>query len=224
MVVSDRVVDSPCCLMTGEYGWTANMERIMKAQALKDSSTAGCMSSKRTMEINPENPIMEELRKRTDMDKNDKSVKNVVLSLFETSLLTSGFSLDEPNSFGNRIHRMLKLSLNIDEEAGDVDVDMLPLEEADAEADWQLKAEISHLLLVFLQRHHHSLSILGPLMRASNRMASFRMATLLSPLPKPTCSTYFHACTQWRVSLMHIYLFICTTSSFSISSFNPHPF
>ncbi|RVW31955.1 Heat shock cognate protein 80 [Vitis vinifera] len=125
VVVSDRVVDSPCCLMTGEYGWTANMERIMKAQALKDSSTAGCMSSKRTMEINPENPIMEELRKRTDMDKNDKSVKNVVLSLFETSLLTSGFSLDEPNSFGNRIHRMLKLSLNIDEEAGDVDVDML---------------------------------------------------------------------------------------------------
>ncbi|CAN6806815.1 unnamed protein product [Brassica oleracea var. botrytis] len=142
VIVSDRVVDSPCCLVTGEYGWTANMERIMKAQALRDSSMGGYMSSKKTMEINPENAIMDELRKRAEADKNDKSVKDLVLLLFETALLTSGFSLDEPNTFGSRIHRMLKLGLSIDDDdAVEADAEMPPLED-DADAEGSKMEEV----------------------------------------------------------------------------------
>nr|WBR79110.1 heat shock protein 90 [Gryllodes sigillatus] len=133
VVVSNRLVESPCCIVTSQYGWTANMERIMKAQALRDTSTMGYMAAKKHLEINPDHPVMETLRQKAEADKHDKAVKDLVMLLFETALLSSGFALEEPQVHASRIYRMIKLGLGIDEDDAQegedkADSDMPPLE------------------------------------------------------------------------------------------------
>ena len=118
VVISDRIVDSPCVLVTGEYGWSANMERIMKAQALRDSAMSMYMSAKKTLELNANNPIVKELKDRAAADKTDATLRDLTLLMFEAAMLASGFSLEEPAQFSSRIYRMvsLGLSLSVDDE------------------------------------------------------------------------------------------------------------
>ena len=132
--ISHRLTDTPCVLVAGEHGYTANMERIMKAQTLGNNMNMMMGGSKKILEINPHNPIIQELKSKSEIDKTDSTVKDLAHLMFETSLLSSGFSLDDPSLFTSRIHRMIKLGLSIDTENDDTDSetsDLPPLEDLD---------------------------------------------------------------------------------------------
>jgi len=120
VMLTERLSTSPCILVTSEFGWSAHMEQIMRNQALRDSSMSSYMMSKKTMEINPHHAIVKELRRRVDAEQNDKAVKDLVFLMFDTSLLTSGFQLEDPAAYADRIHRMIKLGLSLDEDDEEV--------------------------------------------------------------------------------------------------------
>merc|ERR1711933_64044 len=128
VVISDRMVGSPCSLVTGEFGWSANMERIMRAQALRDSTMSQYMMAKKTMELNPQHASIKALKDKLAADSADSAAKDLVMLLYETALLTSGFSLENPASFSSRIHRLVKLGLSIDDDDDEDD-------EADEDAE-----------------------------------------------------------------------------------------
>merc|ERR1712110_603305 len=116
VMVGERMVNSPASLVTTEYGWSANMQRIMKAQVLRDSQMSSFMMGKKKMEVNAGHPIMTELLKKFTANASDRTVKDLVWLLFETAMLTSGFSLQDPVTFASRIHKMIKLGLSIEDD------------------------------------------------------------------------------------------------------------
>lgn len=141
VILGSRIVASPCVLVTAEFGWSANMERIMKAQALRDNSMPSFMNAKKTLEINPKHTIIKELKTKAETDENDKTLKDLVWLMFETALLTSGFSLEEPSSFAGRIYRMVQLGLGADVE--EIDDEMPPeLEDDDDDNEGSKMEEV----------------------------------------------------------------------------------
>jgi len=148
VAVSNRLVDSPCCIVTSTYGWSANMERIMKAQALRDTSTMGYMAAKKHLEINPDHQIMKALKSKVEADKNDKSIKDLIVLLYETSLLSSGFTLEDPMNHASRIHRMIKLGLGVDDDGEtteEAETDDMPPLEGEAGAEDEDKARMEEV-------------------------------------------------------------------------------
>ncbi|KAG8439433.1 hypothetical protein GDO86_005589 [Hymenochirus boettgeri] len=116
-IISQRLTKSPCALVASQYGWSGNMERIMKAQAYqtgKDISTNYYASQKKTLEINPRHPLIKDMLKRVKENEDDQTVADLAVVLFETATLRSGFQLADTKAYGDRIERMLRLSLNID--------------------------------------------------------------------------------------------------------------
>jgi molecular chaperone HtpG len=112
VVVSERVVTSPCVLVTDKFAWSANMERIMKAQALNHSMMFGG-NTKRTMEINPEHPMILEIKKRTAEGNQQTVVKKIVEIMFSLALLDSGYQLPDPNAFTKKMYKLIQVGMNI---------------------------------------------------------------------------------------------------------------
>jgi molecular chaperone HtpG len=110
VVVSNRLKTSPCCVVSSQYGWSANMERIMKAQALKDTSSMNYMTAKKHLELNPNHDIIKTLLERVE---SDSDIKDIVLLLYETSLLSSGFTLDDMTNHSERIYDMITIGLQV---------------------------------------------------------------------------------------------------------------
>uniref|UniRef100_A0A673JIK2 Endoplasmin-like n=1 Tax=Sinocyclocheilus rhinocerous TaxID=307959 RepID=A0A673JIK2_9TELE len=116
-VLSQRLTKSPCALVASQYGWSGNMERIMKAQAYqtgKDISTNYYASQKKTLEINPKHPLIKEMLRRVKEDGEDQTAADLAVVLFETATLRSGYQLTDTKAYGDRIERMLRLSMNVD--------------------------------------------------------------------------------------------------------------
>ena len=127
--VSDRLDKTPCVLVTAEFGWTANMERIMKAQALRNNQMDQFMGARKIMEINPDHKIMKTLRnKLVGSEDNKKQCGDIVLLLFDTTLLNSGFSLEKPSEYANKVNRMIEVGFcdNDDDDHDDYDDDKKP--------------------------------------------------------------------------------------------------
>ena len=134
VIVSQRLSDSPCTLVTGEHGWSANMERILKAQALRDTSMDNMMQAKKTMEINPNSKIIRKITELFNADPTDKTTKDLIWLMYESSVLASGFTLDNPARFTSRINRLIELGLNIAEDE-EPEEELPPVPESSSKGD-----------------------------------------------------------------------------------------
>uniref|UniRef100_A0A8C7UZF5 Endoplasmin n=1 Tax=Oncorhynchus mykiss TaxID=8022 RepID=A0A8C7UZF5_ONCMY len=143
-ILSQRLTKSPCALVASQYGWSGNMERIMKAQAYqtgKDISTNYYASQKKTLEINPKHPLIKEMLKRISTDAKDQTASDLAMVLFETATLRSGYQLQDTKAYGDRIERMLRLSMNVDLNEQVEEPEEEPEEAAEAEEEEEIQDE-----------------------------------------------------------------------------------
>nr|QFG74349.1 MAG: Hsp90 protein [Megaviridae environmental sample] len=127
VTVSNRLVDEPLCVVTGEHGWSANMERIMKAQALGDNTMMSYMQSKKNIELNPNHKIVKTMKEKLESSDENNSLSSLFTLLYDVALLNAGFSLEDPKMFSTRMNQMVMLGLGIDLETDSTEEDLTKL-------------------------------------------------------------------------------------------------
>ncbi|TQE07680.1 hypothetical protein C1H46_006613 [Malus baccata] len=110
--ISNRLSSSPCVLVSGKFGWSANMERLMKAQTVGDTSSLEFMRGRRVFEINPEHPIIKNLNAASKINPDDEDAIRAIDLLYDTALVSSGFTPDNPAELGGKIYKMMSLALS----------------------------------------------------------------------------------------------------------------
>jgi len=142
IAVSNRVVDTPCLLVTSQYGYSANMERIMQSQAFADNKRTSYLVSKKTMEINPRHPIMIELKKRAEESPDNDDTKDLALLIYDTALLNSGFQMEDATGFASRMYKLFKAGLSLESLELAPEIEIPDDDDVEGESDETEEAEV----------------------------------------------------------------------------------
>merc|ERR1739838_1171060 len=132
--ISKRLTDSPVVVVTSQFGYSAQEERVMKAQAFQNKEQISMMSGRKTLEINPNHPVVVDLLSKIKADKEDKAAKDTAAVLFQTALIESGYEIADPSALVNRVYRLMSKELGVDPDAPLKEVEV-PEEEEEAEEE-----------------------------------------------------------------------------------------
>merc|ERR1719166_536338 len=133
--VSKRLTDSPVVVVTSQFGYSAQQEKVMKAQAFQNKEQIGQMSGRKTLEVNPNHPVVIDLLSKVKENKEDAAAKDTAQVLFQTALIESGYELSEASALVNRVYRLMSKELGVDPDAPLTEVEVPEEEETDEEEE-----------------------------------------------------------------------------------------
>merc|ERR1711912_85070 len=133
--ISKRLTDSPVVVVTSQFGYSAQQERVMKAQSFQNKDQLSMMSGRKTLEVNPNHPVIVDLLSKVKSDKEDKSAVDSAAVLFQTALIESGYEIADPSALVNRVYRLMSKELGVDPDAPLKEVEIPEEEEEEAEEE-----------------------------------------------------------------------------------------
>merc|ERR1712099_123038 len=132
--ISKRLTDSPVVVVTSQFGYSAQQEKVMKAQAFQNKDQLSMMSGRKTLEVNPNHPVIADLLAKVKADKEDAAAMDTAQVLFQTAIIESGYEIADPSALVNRVYRLMSKELGVDPDAPLKEVEV-PEEEEEAEEE-----------------------------------------------------------------------------------------